>query len=212
MAGGTIRFALCPLETVSLGGINYIGPKYFQWPFDPDPPALIPNDVVPKWWKIDYGLEPTTLIAANMDAAQITTLQGLSDVTLVPANMDNQIGANLAVVQAALEAKNIPADLIVATNTYRQVLRGVLAIFYVAQLFNGKEATSPGVGGRIFPAGITFNTTLGELSLRVRDMLRDAAMARGIDYSGLTLTSTLREVLRLVASQPVSRTLFGLTI
>lgn len=203
----SVRFYLVPLE-FSLDGRRR-GSKYFPFLGDPDPPALmsatIPYALQP------FGAEPTALLAADVDAAQHTTLAGLADVTVIPQNLDSQLGANLATVQAQLEALNIPANAVTATNTYRQVLRGVIAIFSVSQRFYSIRGTSP-AGSRLFPPGITFATTLGDLSVDVRSDLQTAATQLGYDYSGLTLTSTLRQVLNKLASQPAPFTLLEVTV
>lgn len=196
-------------------GILYRGPKYFEcraFREGGGTAPLIPNDVVPKYEPRDFGLEPTFLLCADLTAGQIASLQALSDVTMVPANIDNQLGANLATVQAALESLHIPADMLVAANTYRLVLRGVIAIFDVAQRFETLHAVSPTVGGRIFPAGITLSTTLGELSFSVRTQLKTAAEELGVDYSGLTLASTLRDVLKTVATSARNISMLGVPV
>lgn len=201
-----VRLYLVPIE-FSLDGKTR-GPKYFPFTGDPDAPALIqgaPRAMMP------FGLEPTALLAADLSAAQVTTMAGLTDVTVIPANLDNQLGANLATVQAELEALNIPADMLNTGNTYRQVLRGVIAIFSVTQNFYAIRGTQP-EGGRLFPAGITLATTLGSLSVAVRQDLQAAASALGYDYTGLTLASTIRDVLKKLASQPVPFDLLGVSV
>lgn len=200
----TLRLYLVPLEIS--GSIR--GPKYFEYRGDPDPPALISGV---NYAMMPFGFEPTALVAADLSAAQVTTMAGLADVTTIPANLDNQLGANLATVQAELEALNLPADVIVATNTYRQVLRGVLAVFAVAQRFYAMRGTQP-EGGRLFPPGITLATTLGDLSAGVRQDLQTAANVLGYSYDGLTLASSLRVVLKKLASQSVSVTLLDVGI
>lgn len=194
----TVRFFLWPVET---NGASR-GPKYLPWRYDPDPPALLN---VP-WSPLDFGLEPTALIAADVDAAQLATIAAQLDITVIPSNLDLQVGANLATVQASLELLNIPGDFVTAGNTYRQVLRGLIAIFSVAQRFNGLG------NGRLFPAGITLATTLGAVSVSVRQQLQEAAEAKDYDYSGLTLSSTLRDVLKKLASQQAPGAMLGVTI
>lgn len=188
---------LCPLE---VGTVR--GPKYFPYRGDPDAPALIQADFA----MMPFGAEPTALLAADVSAGQITTLQGLPDITLIPANLDNQLGGALGQVQTALEALNLPADNIVATWTYRQVLRGVIAIYLVSQRFEGLRRA------RIFGGGITLTSTLGDLSTAARQSLQDAASQLGYDYSGLTLSSTLREVLKKLALQTRDVSLLGVDI
>lgn len=199
-----VRFYLIPIEeTTAPDGSSARGPKYFTWHRDPDPPALmagVASEIR------DFGLEPTALCAADVTPAQNATLAALPDVTVIPANLDNNIGAaNLATVQAALENLHIPADAIAAATTYRQVVRGVLAIFAVAQRFNA-------LSGRLFPAGITLSTQLSDLSANVRGQLQEAATELGYSYAGLTLTSTLRDVLKALANQQAPQTMLGVTI
>lgn len=200
-----VRFYLVPIEEVSRGPGTARGPKYFAWRFDPDPPALVAGV---QWAMRDYGLEPTALLAADVDAAQHTLLTSQADVTAVPANLDAQLGANLATVQAALENLHIPGDVLTASNTYRQVLRGTMAIFSLAQRFNGKL----GNAGRLFPAGITLSTVYSDLSANVRQNLQDAASELGYDYSGITLASTVRDVLKKIASQQAPSPMLGVTV
>lgn len=200
----TIRLFLVPVEDVLVGPASHRGPKYFKWRFDPDPPALL--DV--PWSMRDFGLEPTALIAADVDTTQHALLAAQPDVTALPLNLDNQLGVSLATVQAQLEALRIPADNLLATHTYRQVVRAVVAIFAVAQRFNGRHGT----GGRLFPSGITLATVLSDLPLAARQNLQAAAEDLGYDYSGLTLASSLREVLKKLASQQAPFTMLGLAI
>lgn len=199
----TIRFYLVPVESAA----RVRGPKYFDYAGDPDPPALM---VGVNYAMIPFGSEPTALLAADLSPSQITTMAGLADVTVIPANLDNQLGANLATVQSELEALNLPADMITASNTYRQVLRGVLAIFTVAQRFKAIRGNL--TNGRLFPAGITLATTLGSLSASVRQDLQTAANNLGYDYAGLDASSTLRDVLKKLASQSAAVNLLDVVI
>lgn len=204
----TVRLYLVPVETSADGLAR--GPKYFRWGRDPDPPALMSGV---SWSMMPFGFEPTALLAADLTAGQVTTMGGLSDVTKIPSNLDNTLGANLATVQAALEALKIPADMLSSGNTYRQVVRGVIAIFSVAQRFKKLRNLPPSdAGSRLFPAGITFDTTLGDLSQNVRQDLQQAANDLGYDYTGLTLTSSLREVLKKLAAQTAPVEMLGMGI
>lgn len=198
-----LRYYLVPISAGTSGPQPSRKPEYFAGTVDGGP-ALVTVD----YEMLDFGLEPTGLVAANVTAQQHTTLAAQSDVTAIPVNIDNALGANLATVQAALESLHIPADALVSTNTYRQVLRATIAIFEVAARFNGLL----GANGRLFPAGITLATTLGDLSQNVRNTLQSAAEALGYDYSGLTLQSTLRDVLKLIAQQAKPYTMLGVQI
>jgi hypothetical protein len=199
-----IRFYIVPLEVVA-GVLTRRGPKYFSWPFDPDAPALIPADV--RWEMRDFGLQPTGLVAADVTPAQNTALSAQADVITVPANLDNNVGAaNLATVRSKLESIGIPGDAIVASTDYRHIVRGIIAIFAVAQRLDGLQ------GGAIFTDNRTLATTLGELSAGARQQLQDAATELGYDYSSLTLASTLRDVLKTLANQQSADSMLGVTI
>jgi hypothetical protein len=201
-----IRLYLGPIEEVPTSTGSARGPKYFAWRFDPDPPALLAGVT---WEMRDFGLEPTALIATDVTTAQHQSLAAQGDVTAIPANLDNTVGAaNLATVQAALENLHIPADAVTGATTYRQIVRGVLGIFGVAQRFNGRL----GQNGRLFPIGITLSTVLSDLSLNVRNELQAAAEDLSYDYSSLTLQSTLRDVLKVIATQAPPTSMLGVTI
>lgn len=199
-----VRFYLVPVESA----VGTRGPKYFAYTGDPDPPALLPGV---QWQMMDFGSEPTALVGAEVTPAEHTTLSGQSDVTSIPPLLDNELGANLATVQGKLEALNLPADQVMSTHTYRQVLRGVIAIFLVAQRFYSLGVSQPD-GGRLFPPGITLATTLGQLSSNARIDLSTAASQLGYDYRGLVLSSTLRTVLKKLATQSVAAQFVGVTV
>lgn len=201
----TKRLFLVPAEQVTQpSGIVARGPKYFRWRFDPDPPAVAQGDNA----FFDFGADPTFLVASDVTPAELTALQALADVTVIPANLDSQLGANLATVQGKLEALGLPANTITATNTYRQVLRGLVAIFAVAQRFQMLDTSD----GRLFPPGITLATTVGSLSQATRDKINQAVTDAGYTLTGVTGATTLRQVLNQLASQPSPITLLGVVI
>ena len=81
------------------------------------------------WTMMDLGNETTCVVIANVTAGQNTVISAEIDVITVPANLDSQIGAgNLAAVTAALETLHIPSGWVVASQTYRQVLRIIMAM------------------------------------------------------------------------------------
>jgi hypothetical protein len=144
---------------------------------------------------MDYGNEPTMLVAAEVTNAEHTAIAANADVIVVPANLDNTIGANLATVQAALESLNIPADWITAGMTYRAVLKWIARLFLICQRFQGLA------GGRLFPAGITLASTVGDLSASVRQKLTQGAQSLGLDTSNITLATTMRAALKDLGNQ-----------
>lgn len=144
---------------------------------------------------MDGGLEPVCLLAADVTAAQHTALSGESDVVALPTNLQATVGAQLATVQAALEQFNLPADWVTAGMTYRTVARGVALLFQFLQRANAVALQ------RVFASGVTLNTAFQDLPPGVQDVVRDTADALGVDRSGATGATTLRQILRAVSAQ-----------
>jgi hypothetical protein len=202
------RFFLVPAEngkTPLLGGIS-LGPKYVKWSHDLDPQnAIIVDDPIAY---VGYGLQPVFLIAADVTAPQLTAMQDLVDpaVTIVPPNLDNNVGAtNLATVKAKIEALGIPADQITAQTDYRHIIRGITAIFALSQAFQR-------TGGDLLPLGLSLDTPLGNLSQDFLAKLQAASDELGYDRSGLTLQSTIRQLLNALASQQTPQNILGVVI
>jgi hypothetical protein len=161
-------------------------------------PKYIGNGgIVGGWCAIDYGKEPTMIVAAEVTAAEHTSISANVDIIAVPANLDLQIGANLATVQSALESKNLPADWVTASMTYRTVLKWVLRICLLLQRFRGLDAAA----ARFFDLGLTLDSLVGDLSASVRQRLNDAATSFGLDTSSITLSTTIRAALRILGQQ-----------
>lgn len=152
---------------------------------------------------VEFGDEPTMLAAADVSGAQHTSLAGNADVTSVPTDLDSQVGANLGTVQAALETVNLPGTWVQAAHTYRQLLHGVWAVMKIAQRLWTLHAV------RWFDTGITLNTTIGDLTVNQRARLQSVADSLGLDYSSVTLATTMRQVLRGLAQQLPARELMG---
>jgi hypothetical protein len=186
----TVRFYIDPMETIASGppGRMVRRAKYVD--------ALgITRRAIQ-----DYGQEPTCVLAADVSTAQHSSLSANADVTVIPANLDLQVGANLATVQANLEALNIPSDMVTPATSYRQILRGVIAVFSIS-------ASTP-----LFGPGVTLDTTLGALLPAVRAQLKAAAESAGYDYTGLTLASTIRDALKRALARDQQRTMLGVAI
>jgi hypothetical protein len=133
------------------------------------------------------------------------TLVANADVTKFADNLDQPLGADLATMTAALEALNLPAQMLTVATTHRQVVRGILAVFGVAGCMQGK-------GFRVFGAAITLATTLGSLPVAARTALQDCAAALGYDQGGLTLASTVRQLLSVLVQQAAPAAMLGVTI
>lgn len=190
-----IRAYLVPVEA---GGR---GPEYFAYRGKPVAPSVSTQ----LFESHGYGAEPSILIIGDVNDVDDAFLAAQPDVTKFADNWDDQLGANLAAMQNALEALNIPGTLLIATNTYRQVLRGILGIFDIANCMQGK-------GYNIFAAGITLNTTMGQLPMAPRAALNDCMVFYQYDVSAITLATTVRQVLRGISQQARATLAMGIQV
>jgi hypothetical protein len=138
----------------------------------------------PQEWGIAWAAASPaqeTSVGANVDAIVVPTLDG-----------------NVAVnaTKTALEGLGVPAQWVVAGMTYRQVLRIVVGMAAFAQRCNG-------LGLRLAIAG-NLDKTMGQIPVPTRTMLATAADDLGLDRSQVLVTTTVREVLRMMGQQFVS--------
>jgi hypothetical protein len=145
----------------------------------------------------DYGGEPTFMVAVrNIPAALHTTISGDATCLVVP-DLDVPIGTRLTNAVNKLEAMNVPASWMADTQTFRQALRVVYAIFDIAERLLGLGRAN------LFQAGVTLDTTFGSLAAGVRQDLRDVAdsFKPPLDYSQVTNATTIRQLFKGLADQ-----------
>lgn len=197
------RFYIVPVE-INAAFHNYRGPKYFPYRYDPDPPAL----AAPVNGAMDvniFGTEPSCLVFADMSDADDAVLAGLADVTKFADNLDTPLGGRLVAMQNALEALNLPAQMLTVNTTDRQVVRGIIGIFGIGQCMASK-------GFNIFAAGITLATALSAIPVAARTALQDCAAELHYDQTGITLASTVRQLLTKIVQQAVPKPMLGIEI
>ena len=165
------------------------------------------------WAAQDYGPEPWCLVGVRaIPDALHTTISADADVNAFPllANFGNQIGGNLAAVQAAMENAAIPAGWVAATMTWNTLFRGVLLIFQFNQRFNG---LMPNV--RLFDPNdnITLSTLMRNLPAGVWDALKQTARSFGIDTTSVGPDGTMRDFYQVVRQNfpNITMTFFGQT-
>lgn len=181
-----IRYMVMPLTVAD----NRRGPKYLKWPDNP-------SGMDVRWGLFDIGLLPQAIVAADVTTAQVTTLSANVDVTMVPANIDNTITALvLPAVRDALENIRIPGTWITAgTTTYRELLRMVCGLAQFAQRFHGM------FNQYLIPDEINLNQTWGDLPDTWRQNLRACADSFQYDYSQVSLSTTIRVILKSLGDQ-----------
>lgn len=149
----------------------------------------------PGYHLIPYGAERVCILAADVDAATHATIAADPQVSALPANLAANL-TNGAVNQAQtfLDGLNIPSQWVATSLTYTQLIRIIGRIFEVAQLFERSI-------GSLFTGGVTLGTQFNALPQATRNSLIQIATSRGWDTSGLTGTSTVRQVLKFMADQ-----------
>jgi hypothetical protein len=183
----TLNLYVMPIVGTGTSRSDPRRPKYSTTIF----PAL-------QWGMFDYGNEPWCLVGVvDIDVPTDSTLSGEPDVLALPANLDQAIGSGAALTRArtGLESVNIPGTWLTAANTWRDAVRFVGAVCQFAQRYQGAT------GGVWFTGGVTLASTFNSLPQAARDGLTVAAESFGFDTSGITGTSTLRQILLSVGQQ-----------
>jgi hypothetical protein len=186
------RLYLVPMQTLN----NQRFPKYFSGRFNPNPlPELA--DLYSVWQA--FGAEPVFFICAPaISTPQHNVLSANIDVLAVPQDLDQPVSAlALSTLQTKLEGFNIPADWMVANSmTYRECVRLVYRMFQLADRFYGISN-----GQSMFGSGVTLNTRWNQIPIGPRNLLQQIATEWGINTSGVTGQTTVRQLLKLIADQ-----------
>lgn len=145
---------------------------------------------------LDYGFEPWMVVSADLSPSDHTLLVGQVDAFGLPADLSALLtAANVTAVQTRLEAMNIPAGWVTTSLTWQQVVRLVLWMMAFWQRFTAIH------GGPVFLGGVNLDTTIGQLSVTVRNELTDAATSLGLSTTGIVLATTLRAALKILGDQ-----------
>jgi hypothetical protein len=149
-----------------------------------------------RWSAMDYGLEDLFLMGADVTPEEHALLDAQADVTAIPTPIASNVTAGaLGTVQSRLESVNLPGSWVTTAFTYQQVLAIVGRVVAFAQRYHGLYGT------RLFSVTITLNTQVNQLTAQQRQRLQTAAESFGLDYSGVTGTTTMRQLLKLIADQ-----------
>lgn len=143
----------------------------------------------------DFGAEPTFLIVAkDVPAGVHATMAGHVDVVAVP-DLQQSVGAQVAAVQSALEALNIPAGWVGPAMSYGSVLRVVSVFAFIHQRLAGQGVS------RIFTGGVTLDTQFNQLPAGVRTQLLAMAQSFNFDTTGMSGATKLRAIWKALADQ-----------
>jgi hypothetical protein len=153
----------------------------------------------------DYGDIDQAIMCTYISAADHATVSANSDVLALPVHIDTTMSAGaVSAAQTFLETYNIPANWINTGDTYRATLRITTAFFLFMQRTTGI------LGHGITLPGNWANLTMANVPVDIRDAMAAAADSFGYDYSWVTDSTTVRQVLKGMAdawgTQPI---LFG---
>ena len=181
----TVRFYIIPIDEQGI----HRGPKYIKWRFN-----LAGLDV--EWQAIDYGLIPAMLVAADVTTAQHTQLVSEPDVVAAPENIDQNI-SDIAIpdVVTVLEQLRIPAGWVDNTFNYRQILRMVGSLFQFAQRHHITHDEP------LIDNTAQLDLRWNQIPLSRRDRIKATADSLGYDYSWVTNTMLIRQILKGLADQ-----------
>lgn len=149
------------------------------------------------WSGMDYGFEPWMVVGADLSPADDAFVIGQPDGMALPLDLDTQMSAQgVTTVQTKLEAINIPADWVTTAWTWRAMTREVLAMCSILQRFNGVHGNT-----RMFGGAVTLDSTIGSLSVAVRNDLITTATSLGLDTGGITGPTLIRTAWKALADQ-----------
>lgn len=191
----TQRLYILPLAHVDLGsGREYVAPKYLWGSMA----AGLAGLETVRWRQMRYVWQDVTVVVADTDDTQHATLVGQADVFAVPA-LDSTIPNTTARnrVRTLLEGKGIPGNWVGTGMTYRSVVRVVLHAMHYHNV-------SIALAGRIFAGSIDLSLTVSQLPAGAASRLQEAANRLGLDYSGVTGATTLRQLLQGMGQQLAS--------
>lgn len=147
---------------------------------------------------IDYGFQPVALAASDVDEATDAALQINADVHRLPDDLDQPIGpVALAIVQDALETRNLPAQWVTNDVTYRVLLRTLFGFFSFVQRYAAVSNTT----ALLLGGAVNLNTRINQLPASVRQNLQVTATDLGLSSTGISGATTIRQVLKNLADQ-----------
>jgi hypothetical protein len=175
-----LRFYLAPKIGSGVKGDAY-RPKYFD---GMDKSAM------------DFGMEPVLLVGARPTAVQEASLAAHLDVIVIPLPLDSLISPLVRpTVQARLESLNLPGNALTETSTYRDLVRLIARMCFVAQRYHGLFLETP------FANGVTLETKLNQMGAEQRQRLFTAMDSLNVQSASVTTAMALREAFAIWLAQ-----------
>lgn len=152
---------------------------------------------------VRYSRTESAVALIEAPATYLTEVRGQSDVVSLatPSNIDNALTANQAnAAKDLFEDRGIPAGFINAGDTRREAIRAVIGLFLFSQRLEGRYGS--GFWDRAKSHGITLATVWADFPQSLKDEFLDVRDSFGWTGNlGVTNSTTLREVMRILAEQ-----------
>lgn len=193
-----IRYYLLPIERIDDAGTIRRGPAYFDFRGHIEPGHVQVDNAAGEAWSMkDMGSVDMAVFAFNAAEAKHTDLAGRGpDVYQFPENLDVTLSAaQRTALNTYLEAHNIPGDWLAPSDTWRQNLRIITAMFLYLQ----RTLAIIGYPQNPF-AGISLNTRYNQIANPLYDAMSQAATDLGYAW-GVTANTQVRRIFKLMADQ-----------
>lgn len=190
-----IKLYLLPIEEVPDPGSGkpIFGPKYFDWPFDPDPPGIDSRVAL-----MDYGFMPYALVLAkNITQVDHDALILNADVFDFPDNLDGPV--NDPDVDTFFEGINLPTDWLTPATSWRELLRQTAGMFQFNQRYGGIAAHETGELHSIFD-NADLSTRLRQMTVQEQSWFLATVDSFGFDSSQINDNNRLRLLVKQAGS------------
>lgn len=133
----------------------------------------------------------TFLVSAEATQQQQDDISAHADAIVIPP-LDDGVALNATV--NTLESLDVPAQWVTADMTYRTVVRTVFGAMEFLGRVSAIAATQIPLAGHL-------GDTFASLPLAVRNAMTQAASELGLSTSGVTGSTTVRQILAIVGAQ-----------
>jgi len=194
-----IRLYLVPVETVTIGDMEYNGMKYFDWRFDPDPPGIEGPTAC-----IYYGYHPYVLVLAlDILQADHDALLTYPDVFVFPPldQLDQAINP-VDNIDVFFEGIDLPTDWMTPSTTYREFIKRTICIFLFCQRYRGISQ-----GHDLFE-NVDLDDKYNDLTIEEQGWFDETVISYGYDPALILPNMKFRQMLKTASDWMDARTVY----
>lgn len=160
---------------------------------------------LPKSGMMRYGAEPAGLVAMDVTNAQHNAIKGFNDVQPIPTTFDTNLTTSaISAAETVFDFLFIPTGWLNTSRTYRDVVRYLAGMFsFNARFYSATDSNF------VERASRNMEKTWAALPQDVRDdiVATMASMIPPLSSDGLNGASTVRDILKTMGQQFLSREL-----